>query len=275
MTAGHSGKNRRWPEKPGVRFLIDQFLECQGADRSALASLIWVGVDAAVLSGWPSACWRLQADKLMAGFFLCYSKPGVTRKGVNKVLKCTFLACCLTKALPLHFPTTLDIGCHLLQSGVPGLKDRQPPPRLLYIKQKGRRPIPLEKFLRSKRPTAARKKLFPRKLQLREPIQSFPVTRLVLPPLRALHRFYCLSYKLRHRPGLIVLPYLELEVTSHFSFLIHGFPEGVPNRFTLVLTKRKSYFQCFTFDFFSMVVMNPSLLLKQHHPKSLVSLGAL
>ncbi|KAJ8445072.1 hypothetical protein Cgig2_022592 [Carnegiea gigantea] len=40
-------------------------------------------------------------------------------------------------------------------------------------------------------------------------------------------------------------------------------------------TKRKSYFQYFTFDFFLMAVMNPGLLLKQYHPKSTVSLGAL
>ncbi|KAJ8446512.1 hypothetical protein Cgig2_027474 [Carnegiea gigantea] len=39
--------------------------------------------------------------------------------------------------------------------------------------------------------------------------------------------------------------------------------------------KRKSYFQCFTFDFFSMVIMKPSLLFNQYHPKSPVSLGAL
>ncbi|KAJ8419438.1 hypothetical protein Cgig2_027358 [Carnegiea gigantea] len=38
--------------------------------------------------------------------------------------------------------------------------------------------------------------------------------------------------------------------------------------------KRKSYFQYFTFDFFSMVVMKPGLLLKQYHPRSRVSLGA-
>ncbi|KAJ8436971.1 hypothetical protein Cgig2_012258 [Carnegiea gigantea] len=40
-------------------------------------------------------------------------------------------------------------------------------------------------------------------------------------------------------------------------------------------TKRKSYFQCLTFDFFSMAVIKPSLLLKQYHPKSSISLGAL
>ncbi|KAJ8435911.1 LOW QUALITY PROTEIN: hypothetical protein Cgig2_013258 [Carnegiea gigantea] len=35
------------------------------------------------------------------------------------------------------------------------------------------------------------------------------------------------------------------------------------------------YFQYFSFDFFSMAVMKPDLLLKQYHPKSPVSLGAL
>ena len=40
-------------------------------------------------------------------------------------------------------------------------------------------------------------------------------------------------------------------------------------------TKRKSYFQCFTFHFFSMAGIKAGLLLKQHHPKSPASLGAL
>ncbi|KAJ8431068.1 LOW QUALITY PROTEIN: hypothetical protein Cgig2_017064 [Carnegiea gigantea] len=40
-------------------------------------------------------------------------------------------------------------------------------------------------------------------------------------------------------------------------------------------TKRKAYFQCSTFDFLSMAVMKPGLLLKQYHPKFPVSLGAL
>ncbi|KAJ8452430.1 hypothetical protein Cgig2_000019 [Carnegiea gigantea] len=31
---------------------------------------------------------------------------------------------------------------------------------------------------------------------------------------------------------------------------------------------RKTYFQCYTFDFFSMAIMNSGLLLKQYHPKS-------
>ncbi|KAJ8423819.1 hypothetical protein Cgig2_017382 [Carnegiea gigantea] len=54
------------------------------------------------------------------------------------------------------------------------------------------------------------------------------------------------------------------------SFQSGTFPQPNSQR-----TKRKSYFPCFTFDFFSMAVMSPGLLLKQYRPKSPVSLGAL
>jgi len=47
------------------------------------------------------------------------------------------LAMLVDEALPLLFPTALGVSCHLLWSGVPSLKDRQPRPRLLCIKQKG------------------------------------------------------------------------------------------------------------------------------------------
>ncbi|KAJ8433990.1 LOW QUALITY PROTEIN: hypothetical protein Cgig2_012683 [Carnegiea gigantea] len=179
------------------------------------------------------------------------------------------------EALPLLLPTALSVSCHLLWSGVPSLKDRQARPCLLCIKQKGSQD---QKTCRGK------KEIVRKKLQLGEPIQRFPVTRLALPPLRALHGLYGLSHKLRDRLRLIVVPYVELEIVSRLSFLSRGFPKGVPNRLTLLGTfpqpssrqrKRKSYFQCFTFDFFSMAVMNPDLLLKQYHPKSPVSLGVL
>ncbi|KAJ8419665.1 hypothetical protein Cgig2_033947 [Carnegiea gigantea] len=54
------------------------------------------------------------------------------------------------------------------------------------------------------------------------------------------------------------------------SFQLGIFPQPDSRR-----TKRKSYFQYFTFGFFSMAVMKPSLLLKQYHSKPPVSLGAL
>ncbi|KAJ8445063.1 LOW QUALITY PROTEIN: hypothetical protein Cgig2_022583 [Carnegiea gigantea] len=177
-------------------------------------------------------------------------------------------------ALPLLFPTALGIGCHLLRSSAPGLKDRQPLPRLLSIKQK------------ESQARHGKEKVVSEKLQLGEPIQRFPVTRLALAPLRALHRFYCPSHKLRDGPGLIVLLYVELEVAGRFPPFSRGFSKTVPNGFTLVpvrnisptdsrRTKRRSYFQYFTLDFFSMAVMNPNLLLKQYHPKFAVSLEAL
>ncbi|KAJ8441379.1 LOW QUALITY PROTEIN: hypothetical protein Cgig2_009087 [Carnegiea gigantea] len=138
----------------------------------------------------------------------------------------------------------------------------------------------LRKILKDQNARCSKEEVVCEKLQLREPIQRFPVTRLALPPLRALHRFYWLSHKLGDGSGLIVLPYVELEVAGHFPLLSRGFPEGVPNSRTFPQpdsrrTKRKSYFQYFSFDFFTMAVMNSDPLLKQYHPKSLVSLGAL
>ncbi|KAJ8431171.1 LOW QUALITY PROTEIN: hypothetical protein Cgig2_019847 [Carnegiea gigantea] len=116
------------------------------------------------------------------------------------------------------------------------------------------------------------------------PIQRLPITGLALPPLGALHELNCLSHKLGDGPRLIVLSYVKLKVTSRLSFFSRGLPKGVPHKFTLSGTshppdsrrmKKKSYLQCFTFDFFSMAVIKLGLLLKQYHPKSPVSLEAL
>ncbi|KAJ8434212.1 hypothetical protein Cgig2_015701 [Carnegiea gigantea] len=134
--------------------------------------------------------------------------------------KVDLLGLLVDEALPLLFLTVLGVGCHLRQSGIPGLKDHQPRPRLLYIKQKGSQARRGEEEVVSK------------KLQLREPIERFTITRLTLPPLRALHRFYCLSHKLRDGSGLILLPYVELEVTRLLSSTVgspKGFLTGLPS----------------------------------------------
>ncbi|KAJ8446501.1 LOW QUALITY PROTEIN: hypothetical protein Cgig2_027463 [Carnegiea gigantea] len=217
--------------------LADRLPECQGVDCSAPASPAWVRADAAVSSRRPLA-------------------------------------------LPLLFRTVLGIGCHLLRSSVPDLKDRQPRPRLLCIKQKRSQgwPIPQEKFLRIKRPDAAKKKSFSKNFNLGSQFKrSMPLN-------LALHRFYCLSHKLGDRSGLIILPYVELEAIFLSSAVgsPKGFLTGLPSFHSGIFpqpdswkTKRKLYFQYFTFDFFSMAVMNLNVLLKQYHPKYPVSLGAL
>ncbi|KAJ8445628.1 hypothetical protein Cgig2_018569 [Carnegiea gigantea] len=135
----------------------------------------------------------------------------------------------------------------------------------------------LGKVLKDQKTHRGKEEIVRKKLQLREPIQRFPVTRLALPPLRALHGLYGLSNEPGDRPRLIVLPYAELEVVGYLSLLGCGFPKGsgmFPQPDSR-RTKKKSYFQCFTFDFFSMAVMKLGLLLKQHYPKSPASLGAL
>ncbi|KAJ8449201.1 LOW QUALITY PROTEIN: hypothetical protein Cgig2_027203 [Carnegiea gigantea] len=135
------------------------------------------------------------------------------------------------------------------------------------------------KILKDQKAGRGEKEIVHKKLQLR-----LPITRLALPPLRALHGLNCLSHKLRDGRRPVVITYVKLEVVFLSSAV------GSPDRFLTGLpsfqsrtspqpdsryTKRKSYFQCFTFDFFSIAVMKPGLSLKQYHPKSLVSFGAL
>ncbi|KAJ8450530.1 hypothetical protein Cgig2_020167 [Carnegiea gigantea] len=142
----------------------------------------------------------------------------------------------------------LGVNCHLLWSDIPGLEDFQPCPCLLCIKQKGS-----------------------------QPIQKLPVTRLALPPLGAFHGLNCLSHKLGNGLRLVVLPYVKLKVMGRLSLLSCGLPKWSRTypQPDCRCTKRKSHFRCFNFNFFSIAVMKPGLLLKQYHLKSPVSLGVL
>ncbi|KAJ8427426.1 hypothetical protein Cgig2_019038 [Carnegiea gigantea] len=124
----------------------------------------------------------------------------------------------------------------------------------------------LGKILKDQKASRGEKEIVRKKLQLRQPIQRLPITRLALPLLGALHGLNCLSHKLGDGPGL------SPSLTGRLSLLSCRLPKRVSHRFTLVpvrnRTKRKLYFQCFTFDFFSMAVIKPGLLLKHYHPKS-------
>ncbi|KAJ8432237.1 LOW QUALITY PROTEIN: hypothetical protein Cgig2_007638 [Carnegiea gigantea] len=209
-----------------------------------------------------------------------YSKPWITRKGANKVLNYNFLAC-VASALP-------DGAQHRLPLAPESHPRSQRPstsPSLVLYKIKGKSEPnkkltsigttnTIRKILNDQKARRGKEEVVSKKLQRRELIQRFSITRLTVPPLRALHEFYCLSHKLGDGPRLIVLPYVELEVTGPVvspkgfltgspSFQSGTFPQPDSRRI-----KRKSYFQCFTFDFFSMAVMNPGLLLKQNHPRS-------
>ncbi|KAJ8451340.1 LOW QUALITY PROTEIN: hypothetical protein Cgig2_014112 [Carnegiea gigantea] len=193
---------------------------------------------------------------------------GSREKGVNKVLKCTFLACWLTRcclsssrrrsasaatrsgvASPVSKTVNLALACSSGQNQTE---------KLTNIGTTNT----LRKILKDQKPHRSKEEVFSKKLQLREPIQRFPITRLALPPLRALHKFYRLSHKLGDGSRLIVLPYVELEITGRFSFLSCRLPKGVSNRLTLI-------------PVMNATIMNPDLLLKQYHPKPPVSLGVL
>ncbi|KAJ8429571.1 LOW QUALITY PROTEIN: hypothetical protein Cgig2_023777 [Carnegiea gigantea] len=239
--------------------------------RGGCHGLIWTALSPLPLAGW-------QAD----GGLLPARNKGVLVEKITYLLG--------DEALPLLFLSALGIGCHLLRSGIPSLEDPQPCLHLLCIKQKGNQMISigttntLGKILKDQKACRGKKEIIRKKLQLREPIQRLPITGLALPPLRALHGLYYLSHKLGDGSRLITLLYIKLEVTGRPSLFSRGLPKGVPHMFILSGTfpqpgswrmKRKSYFQCFTFDFFSMAVMKPDLLLKQYYPKSPISLGPL
>ncbi|KAJ8438375.1 LOW QUALITY PROTEIN: hypothetical protein Cgig2_006293 [Carnegiea gigantea] len=233
------------PEPLGAQGRVTDGLRSSPHDWSAPASLGWVGADVAVSSGRPSVCRSLLLSGGTRGGACSQNnlsvipKLGVTMKESKQGSRVYLLGLLVHKTLPLLFPTELGIGCHLLRSG--------------------ERPIPFEKFLRIRRPATTKR-------------ESFPVSRLVPPSLRALHRFYYLSLKLRMGRGLSSSPAGSSKgfLTSIPSCQLGTFPQLDSRR-----TKRKSYFQYFTFDFFLMAIMNPDLLLKQYHPKSPISLGAL
>ncbi|KAJ8434638.1 LOW QUALITY PROTEIN: hypothetical protein Cgig2_032916 [Carnegiea gigantea] len=71
------------------------------------------------------------------------------------------------KKLPLFLLLTLGSSRHLFRSGIPGLEHHQPGPRLYRDDQ-----VPLEKFLRIKRPAAARKKSLAKNFSLRSQFNS-------------------------------------------------------------------------------------------------------
>ncbi|KAJ8452456.1 LOW QUALITY PROTEIN: hypothetical protein Cgig2_000045 [Carnegiea gigantea] len=208
--------------------LADRLPECRGLDWSTPASPAWVGADAAVSSR------RLaRTGKLIVGFFphgtrggTCsqnnssvYPKLRVTMKGGKQGSRVYLLGLLFHKALSLLFPTTLGLGCHLLRNGVPSLKDRQPRPRLLCIKKGSQeQPIPLEKFLRIRRPAAARKKSFSKNFNLGSQFKGS----------LALQRFYCLSHKFGDESGPIGLPCVELKVAGCLPLFNRG-QEHFPN----------------------------------------------
>ncbi|KAJ8424932.1 LOW QUALITY PROTEIN: hypothetical protein Cgig2_027945 [Carnegiea gigantea] len=270
-----------------VRSPADQLPEYRGIDWSAP-----VGADAAVSSGRPSV--HLRIGKLIVGFFPRERAPAAKithqftpnghNQGADKVLEYTFLACWFTRHCLSSFRwrSASAATCSGLTSPVSKTINSS---LLALHKTKGKSgQNQTEKLTNTAAANTLRKILKDQKARYgkEEPIQRFPVTRLALPPPRALHRFYCLSHKFGDGSRPLMLPYIELEVAGHLSLFSRGLPEGL----TLALVrnisptdsrrmKRKSYFQCFTFNFFSMAVTKPGLLLKQYHPKSPVSLGAL
>ncbi|KAJ8419881.1 hypothetical protein Cgig2_000618 [Carnegiea gigantea] len=141
------------------------------------------------------------------------------------------------KKLPLFLSLMLSNGRHLFKSGVPGLKHCQLGPCLICMKQIGSQ---------DKKASRSEKEVVCKKLQFREPNIKY----------RAVRRSFAVGSPKGLRTGF------------------PSFQSGTSPQPESRHRKRKSYFQYFSFDFFSMAVMKPSPLLKQYHPRSPVSFGA-
>ncbi|KAJ8423699.1 hypothetical protein Cgig2_003383 [Carnegiea gigantea] len=223
----------------------------RGANCSTPTSPAWIGADAAVSSGRTSVRCPLRTSKLMAGFF-----PRGTRGGAcgqnnlvrllqtrdhgerGRIRHCLFSSDGARRQLPLVLewhPRSQrpSISPSLALYKTKGKSSQNQAEKLTNIGATNS----LRKILKDQKAHRNKEEVIPKKLQLREPIQRFPITRLALSLLGALHRFYHFNHKLGDGPGLIVLLYIKLEITGYFSFLSHGLLKGVPDRLTLVLVR--------------------------------------
>ncbi|KAJ8424065.1 LOW QUALITY PROTEIN: hypothetical protein Cgig2_028738 [Carnegiea gigantea] len=87
------------------------------------------------------------------------------------------------------------------------------------------RQVPLEKFLRIRRPTAARKKLFSKNFKL---------------AIYPLHGLYRLCHEFWDRPRLVILPGKVMEVTGPLLLFWSWYPKGILNWLTLVPVRNVS-----------------------------------
>ncbi|KAJ8429578.1 LOW QUALITY PROTEIN: hypothetical protein Cgig2_023784 [Carnegiea gigantea] len=192
------------------------------------------------------------------------------------------------KKLPLFLSLMLGSGRHLFRSGIPGLEHYQLSPRLICMKQTGSQVSTKHKIdqtlsdiLKDKKASRGEKEVVRKNFS---PGSQFNGSRLASSLLGPFHRLNCLSHEPRDRPRPAVLAYnIKSQVVRCSSAV--GSPKGLRTGFPLFQSgtspqpdsrhrKRKSYFQYFSFDFFSMAIMKPGLLLKQYHPRSPVSFGA-
>ncbi|KAJ8436719.1 LOW QUALITY PROTEIN: hypothetical protein Cgig2_027390 [Carnegiea gigantea] len=205
--------------------------------------------------------------KLIAGFFL-YGTRGVpvvritlwlnTDNGSKRIRArrarlCTFLACWFTRRFfsSSRRCSVLATAC----SGVASLVSKTVNYALVYSNKKESE---------SEGPLRPERSCFQETL-LGELVRRLPVARLTLPLFRPLHRLYRLRYEFWDRPGPVILLDEVMKIAGSLLLLVgapKGFLTSLPSFQLGVVpqpdsrrTKRKSYFQCFTFSFFSIAVI--------------------
>ncbi|KAJ8419332.1 LOW QUALITY PROTEIN: hypothetical protein Cgig2_015421 [Carnegiea gigantea] len=134
---------------------------------------------------------RAPARKRISPFIPRETKGGTTGRTLY------LLGLLSDEVLPLLLPPAFSVGHHLFGSGVPGLEDHQPRPRLICIKQTGSQVSTKHKA----------------------------ITGLGPPLLGPPYGLNCLSHEPKDGPRFIILAYIELEVTGGPLLVSRGFPE--------------------------------------------------
>ncbi|KAJ8427826.1 hypothetical protein Cgig2_001637 [Carnegiea gigantea] len=123
--------------------------------------------------------------------------------------------------------------------------------RKAYIQEK--RQVPLEKFLRIKRPRAARKNLLPKNFNLGSQFIGSA------------------SHERWNRPGTVMLSYIEVEIVGYPFFNLDRLPKRIPDRLSVVPIENISPTRFTTHEkevIFS--VFNLGLLFNGHHETLLI-----
>ncbi|KAJ8437849.1 hypothetical protein Cgig2_000403 [Carnegiea gigantea] len=187
------------PGRAGVWSPDDRLFGRRTAGRLVLSSLIGEGAEALVLS--VLADRQTHDGPLPAGYKGWRLKEGVlsqsqrkTKGGKASKGHVPYLFSLLgNKKLPLFLSLMLGSGRHLFRSGIPGLEHYQLGLRLICMKQTGSQVstkhkidqyrngyVPLETFLRIRRPAAARKKSFIKNFSLGSQFNSSRSLNLLL-----------------------------------------------------------------------------------------------
>ncbi|KAJ8435060.1 LOW QUALITY PROTEIN: hypothetical protein Cgig2_015565 [Carnegiea gigantea] len=202
---------------------------------------------------------------LLHAWMLAYVCP---RKKSPRSQRMDLSCLSLNPTTPLLFAVPVVLGRNLLLSGLSALKGREHFPCLLYTKQKEVRLEPKKKpdkgamlstlriILKDKEARGSKEK----------PIEGLPIARLDMLAHGLLARFHYLGHEGWDRLRMIICLQVILKVASGFGLFCGWLPKWAAHRLSIIPVRKvpptcltahekKSYFQFFTLDFFSMAII--------------------